>query len=158
MIPSLSSLRICPPPQPAVVCLAPLTDVATAVLEYMYRQRLFPSLYLLLSSRQAGGDQDLAVKFLVMAAEVAISCGDPAEAQLACAAVTQAVDDSGVSDHLTLLDQVYTHRGRQAIAKASAKKMRSKLGNGFWGVVGYIKIWVVAVQHYDTAWRIKGTK
>lgn len=55
---------------------------------------------------QAAGDQDLAVKFLVMAAEVAISCGDPTEAQLACAAVTQAVDDSGASGHLTLLDQV----------------------------------------------------
>lgn len=41
-----------------------------------------------------------------MAAEVAISCGDPTEAQLACAAVTQAVDDSGASGHLTLLDQV----------------------------------------------------
>eukprot|EP00752_Nemacystus_decipiens_P009643 g8614.t1 len=54
----------------------------------------------------AAGDQDLAVKFLVMAAEVAISCGDPTEAQLACAAVTQAVDDSGASGHLTLLDQV----------------------------------------------------
>ncbi|CAM9438002.1 unnamed protein product, partial [Scytosiphon promiscuus] len=55
---------------------------------------------------KAAGDQDLAVKFLVMAAEVAISCGDPTEAQLACAAVTQAVDDSGASGHLTLLDQV----------------------------------------------------
>eukprot|EP00903_Cladosiphon_okamuranus_P014404 g13372.t1 len=54
----------------------------------------------------AAGDHDLAVNFLVMAAEVAISCGDPTEAQLACAAVTQAVDDSGASGHLTLLDQV----------------------------------------------------
>ncbi|CAM9632161.1 unnamed protein product [Ectocarpus fasciculatus] len=54
----------------------------------------------------AAGDQDLAVNFLVMAAEVAIACGDPTEAQLACGAVTQAVDDSGASGHLTLLDQV----------------------------------------------------
>ncbi|CAB1114831.1 unnamed protein product [Ectocarpus sp. CCAP 1310/34] len=54
---------------------------------------------------KAAGDQDLAVNFLVMAAEVAIACGDPTEAQLACGAVTQAVDDSGASGHLTLLDQ-----------------------------------------------------
>ena len=57
---------------------------------------------------QAAGDHDLAVTFLVMAAEVAIACGDPAEAQLACAAVTQAVDDSDGADDLTLLDQVLT--------------------------------------------------
>lgn len=74
-------------------------------------------------SRQAGGDQDLAVKFLVMAAEVAISCGDSAEAQLACAAVTQAVDDSGVSDHLTLLDQVY-HRKRNTETKTASNIVR----------------------------------
>ncbi|CAM9600232.1 unnamed protein product [Ectocarpus sp. 6 AP-2014] len=56
---------------------------------------------------KAAGDQDLAVNFLVMAAEVAIACGDPTEAQLACGAVTQAVDDSGASGHLTLLDQAF---------------------------------------------------
>lgn len=58
---------------------------------------------------QAAGDQDLGVKFFVMAAEVAISCGDPTEAQLACSAVTQAVDDSASSDHLTLFDQASFH-------------------------------------------------
>ena len=53
-----------------------------------------------------------------MAAEVAISCGDPTEAQLACAAVTQAVDDSGASGHLTLLDQVCTMSRTSSVAIA----------------------------------------
>lgn len=40
-----------------------------------------------------------------MAAEVAIVCGDPTEAKVACQAVTQVVDDNGALDNLTLLDQ-----------------------------------------------------
>lgn len=64
-----------------------------------------PTNYCVFYNIQAGGDHDLAVKFFVMAAEVAIACGDPTEAKVACQAVTQVVDDRGAADHLTLLDQ-----------------------------------------------------
>lgn len=45
------------------------------------------------------------MKVFVMAAEIAIVCGDPEEAQIACSAVTQAVDDGAGSEQITLLDQ-----------------------------------------------------
>lgn len=72
---------------------------------------------------QAAGDQDLAIKFFVMAAEVAISCGDPAEAQIACAAVTQAVDDSAAADHLTLLDQARTRTAMNVVDIERAREV-----------------------------------
>ena len=59
-----------------------------------------------------------------MAAEVAIACGDAAEAQLACAAVTQAVDDSGGGDDLTLLDQVCLGDSHEALSNKA--KWRGK--------------------------------